>query len=367
MKLRRLIEKPILAGIISSVLATAIVAGTTAYARLILQREMWLYPIPLWLFLISLLVLIGALTTILLQLRLYRRRVFILISAFQKKQYFAALLQHALLQLTIHNLDVVVKIPRGGYSVADQDQYFNLLIKNRHNYLGGIIVPIQPNARQKEIVEFVEGFAKPVVFLDAYPFSESDYSHPQTCFVGYDNAVGGKKAADTLIHAFRNKEITSPRILVIGGNCQRPRQTAFSEAIRKEFPSATIVLNEEGNFLRKEARKIATHYFQEASAKNKHYDAVYCTNDEMALGVVDALQAFPKKMSTQICVIGYDGVEEAILTIERGNTPFANTVVQDTQALAVKAVEILVKMLENKKVQATTWLNPTLYKSCDDD
>ncbi len=297
-----------------------------------------------------------------------RHRVFILVSAFHKKQFFADVTKHALDRLATRQLEGVLKLPATDYSLADQDRHFSEILKRKGDYVGGIVVPIEPAATGAQIQRFILEFGKPIVFLDTAPFSAEAEYPLTTCFVGFDNHAGGRKAAQALVHVLRDRSLASPRVLVIGSNVQTARQEEFRNHLMTAFPLARVVVDQNGYFLRDKARTLATHYFREARDHGKCYDAVFCTNDEMALGVIEALQTLPPKIAKQIFVVGYDAVQEAVKAIEGGNSPLKNSVVQDTREMAERAVDLLAIMLEGgtTTVPRVTLLDPGLCKPLDE-
>jgi ribose transport system substrate-binding protein len=91
-------------------------------------------------------------------------------------------------------------------------------------------------------------------------------------------------------------------------------------------------------------------------------DAIFCTNDEMALGAVDALSAAAPATQATL-VVGVDGVLEAIALIDTADSPLRATVVQDTHRLAVSVVDLLVKMHNGHTVPKRTILSAEIYES----
>jgi DNA-binding LacI/PurR family transcriptional regulator len=324
--------------------------------------------VPFWLFAVVCIFLIGV-VSILVQRRSFsvsRKRVFVIVSAyvsaFQEQQFFADILQYLISDLAVHNLEVVPKTPSRDYSAYQQDQQFREILSNRHTYLGGILIPVEPKEREREIKEFVAQFRKPVVFLDVLPFaSESEYP-PNTCAVATDNKLGGKKAAEEMARILQGRSIVTPKVLVIGSSIQKDRQQGFMERIRVLLPTSILVLNEQGHFLRDEARRITLNEFRTANEGTIPFHGVFCTNDEMALGVLDALATLHTQSPTAVTVVGFDGIRQALLDIEQEDSALANTVVQNVKELTGRAVTSLIKLLAREQVQRITLLPPHLYK-----
>jgi ribose transport system substrate-binding protein len=90
--------------------------------------------------------------------------------------------------------------------------------------------------------------------------------------------------------------------------------------------------------------------------------AIFCTNDEMALGAVDALSS-PSLATQATVVVGIDGVLEARALIDTGTSPLKATVVQDTHRLAMSITDLLDKMHHGRAVPKRTILPAEIYES----
>jgi ribose transport system substrate-binding protein len=288
-----------------------------------------------------------------------KRPVFILIPAFDDNYFFASLLQSLLAQLQQRNLVGIPISHQGSQSVAGQKWDFNEILRHKHDYAAGIIAGLAPGVGTTEVNHFLTNFAKPVVFVDAVPFSQESAFPDKTAYVGFDDKMGGQLAADGLLKG-SPPNLTAPRILVIGGQLKKERQQAFGRQIKTARPNAEVVVNDDGKFSRDEARRIAEQYFETSDHQNR-YDGVFCTNDEMALGVLDATRKLPPDV-TRPWIVGYDAIPEALRAIQNG--AIKNTIVQDTRELAERGSEIVADLLgdRNNLFGKVTQLEPHLYK-----
>ena len=69
------------------------------------------------------------------------------------------------------------------------------------------------------------------------------------------------------------------------------------------------------NFSRPEAQEVVQNILQSSGGD---IDAIYCQNDEMALGASLALQAAGKKVGEDVFLVGVDGMKEALDAIKNG-------------------------------------------------
>lgn len=285
-----------------------------------------------------------------------RRRIVVLLPHLSSSGFFTSFTDEIIMALETLGFDAVLKPARRDGNAVDQDQQLNRILQYADEYDACLMVVKEPTVRRGKIKEFVEQFGKPVVFLDD-PVFENAAEYPEgTCFVGADNTIGGQEAGRAMIHFFEErysaeKMPANPHILVIASKSQTERQNSFILTIKGRFPLADIVTNEDGDFSRVEACKIVGHYLRQSWKRKEFYDAIFVTNDEMALGVIDALHQITPEVAEEVrkhmvCMIGYDGIPCVLRIIERDHSLLKNTVVQDRRELALLAVDSLFKLVE---------------------
>lgn len=112
----------------------------------------------------------------------------------------------------------------------------------------------------------------------------------------------------------------------------------------------------------REYREIAWGPGEAAQIREEHL-AIFCTNDEMALGAVDAVQTRNTANGTNHdpVIIGVDGIPEAISTIRAGNTPFRATIVQDTRQIAEVAADTLARLRSGEAIATEIYVPASVY------
>ena len=88
---------------------------------------------------------------------------------------------------------------------------------------------------------------------------------------------------------------------------------------------------------------------------------IFCTNDEMALGAVDALSLMDLGNDGSVVVVGVDGIQEAKAPIDSQRTPLRATVVQDSCLMAEKAAELIDRAVCGQRIKVYNYLNPRIY------
>ena len=99
----------------------------------------------------------------------------------------------------------------------------------------------------------------------------------------------------------------------------------------------TLVESQPADWDRTKAYDVATNYI----TKHPDLKAIYCCNDTMAMGALEAVKA----AGASILVYGTDGNDDAIASVQAGE--LAGTVAQDPANIGATALEMLVNMIKN--------------------
>jgi DNA-binding LacI/PurR family transcriptional regulator len=175
----------------------------------------------------------------------------------------------------------------------------------------------------------------------------------------HDNEQGGYLAAKCLLHLGRKNiaffgsfwhnfdGISINKILPL----RHERRGIYSALDR--FAGYVRALTEYGVEVREELLFSVAGFGFEAGKKSAKeflsrmcdFDAVFCSNDEVAAGVIAALQEQQYSIPEAVSVIGYDDLSYATAT-----RPMLTTIRQDPAALGKGAVEMICALMDGKKV-----------------
>ena len=287
-------------------------------------------------------------------------RIFVMLSAFRRKRFFADLLDSILESARIPSKRVEVLVPQQDYCEQDQDGHFAAVLEDRDLYTGGVIVPIRPWRRGQKIRDFVAQFGKPIVFLDQSPYSDATEPRiPNSAFVGSDQVLGGRLAARSLTKALRSKGIRRPTVLVIGAGEQESRQDAFCQEYMEEWHGeATITINKNGRHLREEGAEVVRQCY---SVGKPDFSAVFCTNDEMALGAHAVLtDRFPGPDRRPL-IFGFDGIEEIQQLVLAPGNSVVGTILQAADRMGHIAISLLDSLCSGKEVEGEHLVAPRVF------
>lgn len=258
-------------------------------------------------------------------------------------------------------IDLALKVPDRDYDAGAQAHHLRRILGKKHAYIGGIVIAGEVSRLRGDLTRFCREFRLPVVFTDLEPFSdESDYPD-NTAFVGYDTGELGELAGQWLVKQLRGKN--RPHVLIIASREHCSRQQRCEKTLRAALPDVEITTDDRCEFVRSRACGAVRAHIRQLE-RDQRLDAIFCTNDEMALGAVDAISSASFSAATDATlVVGIDGILEAKTLIDADDSPFRATVVQDTHRVAVATVDLLVKMHRGHTVRKRTFLNAEIYEA----
>lgn len=133
------------------------------------------------------------------------------------------------------------------------------------------------------------------------------------------------------------------KIAIIAGKKSATVTEVRLDGVRDAYTEKGIPLNESDIFYADFSRQEAYEITKRLAGENRKYSAYACFSDEMAFGVIRALQEEGIKIPQECSVTGFDDVQLS------GNiTPALTTVRQDFEASGYEAAGLLHRILEGK-------------------
>ncbi|MFD7657883.1 sugar ABC transporter substrate-binding protein [Actinosynnema sp. NPDC059797] len=225
------------------------------------------------------------------------------------------------------------------------------------------MVATEVHRLRPELVEFCADFQAPVVFVDIEPFDDEAGYPPNTAFVGYSPVDIGVLAGHWLADHLTRHAVRHPHVLIVAGLEQVDRQRCCAEVLRSRVDGISIVVDDSCAFQRSRAQDTVEAHVRELDARGGRLDAVFCTDDEMALGAADALRRTRAPAAGSTVIIGVDGAPEVLALIDNDTGPLRATVVQDSRRLAESAIHILERMRRGRATPKQTTLRPEIHQA----
>jgi ribose transport system substrate-binding protein len=347
-----------------SVLSGAVLAGAAQAGAAVMHARWLASSVPLWALLMTVVTCLSFAVLLIRGEHSRRRLVLLVMPAFVQKHWLAGLLKNIIHVLESQGYDTVVKFTAHDYSGQEQLFQLRAATRGRRAYAGIFVIAAEPGIMSAELRAFCADSGCPVIFIDVRPFlAAADYPRG-SAFVGADQAaIGSAAACWAAARLSQGPRRGRPSVLVVCAPRQEERQARFVAVLRDKIPGARIEVNEQGGFSRENARDIVTRHIRAAAVRGQAPDLIFCTNDEMALGALDAVNAEQTagRPCTDVSIVGVDGTSETVAMIKSGGTPLRATVVQDSQMMAETAVGMLVKALHSEPIPTEVLLQPHAY------
>lgn len=170
-------------------------------------------------------------------------------------------------------------------------------------------------------------------------------------FVGLDNVTQGYDTAKALFEAMGG----SGTLIIIegttGAQTSIDRVAGCMQAL-EEYPDIELLASQSGNYSRAEAMNVTQNLLQ----SYPDVDAIFCCNDEMALGTIEAVDAAGK--TGEIMISGQDANDDAISAMKEGKmtmTSYGNPYMQ-----AYRSVEVAVDLLNGEEIDSVYTIDTTV-------
>ena len=161
------------------------------------------------------------------------------------------------------------------------------------------------------------------------------------CYIGTDNRVGGKLAGDYLVKILGGHGKVAIIRGVLGVVSHDDRVAGFQDAI-SQAPGIQLVTIQPAN----SERAVALTVMENLLTSHPDLNAVFATNDQMALGAMEGVAA--QHLGGKIFVVGFDAGKEAVRAVKSGTV--SAVVAQYPANMGRQAVEAAIKAIQGQPV-----------------
>jgi inositol transport system substrate-binding protein len=249
------------------------------------------------------------------------------------------------------DMGVEVQIEDANNDVAKQlDQIKNFAA----NKVAAIIVnPVDTSATQA-MTDAAAAAKVPLVYVNRQPVNVDKLPDGQA-FVASNEVDSGTLETKQVCKLLAAKGKKEANIYVLQGelsNQAAVQRTADIHDVMKG-PDCGVKLNiiaeQTANWSRDEAQNLMTNWL----SSNKPFDAVIANNDEMALGVINALKAAGKKPA-DTPIGGVDATQDALAAVKAGD--LATTVFQNAAGQGAGALKAAIALSKGEKVEKKVYV-----------
>ena len=161
------------------------------------------------------------------------------------------------------------------------------------------------------------------------------------CYIGTDNRVGGKLAGDYLVKTLGGHGKVAIIRGVLGVVSHDDRVAGFRDALA-QAPGIQLVTIQPAN----SERALGLTVMENLLTSNPDLNAVFATNDQMALGAMEGVAA--QHLSGKVLVVGFDAGKEAVRAVKSGT--ISAVIAQYPANMGKEAVEAAIKAILREPV-----------------
>ena len=232
----------------------------------------------------------------------------------------------------------------GNNDQSKQNEQINTFITQGVDAL--IINPCMTSAADS-IIATVKAAGVPTVLINREPTAEQMSAYDKLVYVGCDAAQSGTFQGELILETPNKGDINGDgkvSYIMIQGDPENIDAQLRTEYSVKALKDAGIEVEEldlqRGDWDREKGQTICAN---DLAQFGDQIEVVFCNNDDMAIGALQAIQAAGRKVNEDIYLVGVDALDAALNEVMNGN--MTGTVLNDAVGQATAAVEEMEKLL----------------------
>ena len=189
------------------------------------------------------------------------------------------------------------------------------------------------------VVEMAAKAGIPVISIDRSVNGAEVISH-----IASDNVYGGRIATELILEKMGGEGAIAEIQGMAGASAANERHQGFDEAIAAAGDKVTVVSSQIGDWDTTKAMGIIENILM----ANPEVKGVFCANDNMAIGAVQACQ---QNGRADVIIVGFDAEQVALDAIEEGT--MLATVQQQPALMGELGVENAIAYLKGETIEAS--------------
>lgn len=230
--------------------------------------------------------------------------------------------------------DVELTVVDAGGDAAKQLQQVETFISQK---VDAIIMQPQEQEACSPAIDKAKAAGIPIINCNSLTITEPD------AYVGSNDSESAEIAMTYIAEQLGGKG----NVLMMHGHPGQTAEVKRTEGamdILAQNPDMTLLDEQTADWDRAEAMTLMENWIQ---AYGDQINAVFCQNDEMALGALNALVQAGKK--DNVLVVGVDAIDDALQSVKEGKMDA--TVYQDCKGQAEGAIEAAYKLAKGESVE----------------
>jgi len=205
------------------------------------------------------------------------------------------------IQETARRLGVELKFSDAQQQQENQIKAIRSFIAQRVDVIG--VSPVVEAGWDTVFAE-VKQAGIPLIVLDRHAQVPDDLF---TAFIGSDFKLEGENACKEMARLLNGTGNIVELDGTIGSAPAIDRRAGFEECLR-DHPGMHVIAVESGDFIRARGKEVMERLLK---SYGRQIDALFAQNDDMALGAIEAIEAYGLKPGTDIKVVSVDAVRAA--------------------------------------------------------
>ena len=237
-----------------------------------------------------------------------------------------------------------VTVVDGNNDQAKQNEQINTFITQGVDAL--IINPVMTSAADT-IIATVKDAGIPTVLINREPTADQMAAYDKLVYVGCDAAQSGTFQGELILDTANKGDINGDgkvSYIMIQGDPENIDAQLRTEYSVKALTDAGIEVEQlnltRGDWDREKGQTICANDLAQFGDK---IEVVFCNNDDMAIGALQAIQSAGRKVNEDIYLVGVDALDAALNEVSNGN--MTGTVLNDANGQAAGAVAEMEKLL----------------------
>lgn len=255
------------------------------------------------------------------------------------------------LQEILEGKGYTVTVMDGKNDQAEQNNQINNFIAQEVDAL--IINPVMTSAAD-QIIATVKDADIPTVLINREPTAEQMSAYDKLVYVGCDARQSGTMQGELILDTPNKGDINGDgkvSYIMIQGDPENVDAQYRTEYSVKALTDAGMEVEEldlqRGDWDRNKGQEIAQN---DLAKFGDEIEVVFCNNDDMAIGALQAIQAANRTVNEDIYLVGVDALDAALNEVVNGN--MTGTVLNDAKGQAAGAVEAMEALLGGKTYAA---------------
>ena len=238
---------------------------------------------------------------------------------------------------------------------SEQNRQVDLFIAQQVDVM---IINLVQSSQADTVTQKAKAANIPIVFINREPSEHDMKAWSKISYVGSDarqaGTYQGEIIRDLPKHGDINGDGVVSYVMIIGDpeNIDAQYRTEYSiRALTDAGVKVEELFAQRGDWDQAKGQELAANALAQYGLK---IDVIFCNNDGMAIGAIQAIKAAGRTVGKDIYLVGIDAIPEAIEAIAAGD--MTGTVLNDYIGQSHTAVDAAVKYINGKDVDTYLWV-----------